>query len=450
MADNKSKKISLVNKQDLASIAKTGDIPKDNTEKDKKENLYISMKPREQTESKETTSPSNNINVLLVKDSNRRKVSYSPNIIKKYADMQKRGEMPEGVSIAEEPVGKYLEKQFSKYKVDFEKAIQSRDNKNLELVALYITRANESNDKVALGIMIELIKNDPNYAFAFDGGRLDLNKLKGLSLMSEVDVKVGFDKAEELEDLTNGKFDSTKKTAEQIDKIADQDISQRIETETQETENSLDVEIDNAETEKDVENTTSTVKEKLSIGIATMVASLGAIKNISARQNAEKRINNAKLKTEQKIDSKAKEGLSKLGNLRKTAENSKDSNSIENLFKRSSLSETSKESENKQLEDRARLEREKIDKEQELQRIRNRKEAGKKITPEEEALLREETIRIAEQKMRDNNTIQQYRAEESIVRQTVEVGRESAERQERANKDGQRQVVVVGEDGPEL
>lgn len=183
MAENKFGKISLVNKQDLANIAKTGKVPMDTTEKEKKtakDKLYISVKAKNKTESQEVTSPSDNISVLMIKDSNRGKVSYSPPTIKKYVDMQKRGKMPEGFSIAEEPVGKYLEKQFSKYQVDFERAIQSRDNRNLGLVALYITKANENSDQVALGIMIELIKNDPNYAFAFNGGTLDLDKLKDL------------------------------------------------------------------------------------------------------------------------------------------------------------------------------------------------------------------------------------------------------------------------------
>lgn len=268
--------------------------------------------------------------------------------------------------------------------------------------------------------------------------------------MSEADVKVGFDIAERRDDLTNGKFDSTKKTAEEIAEIADQDISQRLDTETQEVGSSLEVKVDNAETEEEVEDTATSARKSLAESLATMVAGLGVIRNISKRQDAEKKINEAQSRAEQSIASKAKAGILKLSGLRRTAESNKNNNSIENLLKRSSLSGTSKNDEGAQLEDRAKLEKERTDREQELQMIRERKEAGKKITPEQDELLRQETIRIAEQKMRELNTMEQYRATEDRIQETVRVGRENAERQERGKREGPKQIIVVGEEGPEL
>lgn len=430
MADNKYKNF-LVNKLDLASIVKTGKISTDITKKEeskKQEKIYISVRQDEESASQKSTSPSANISVLMLQNEKIGKSSYSPSLIKKYAELGKRGRLPEGVSISREPVGKYLEKQFSKYQIDFQKAIQSRDNRNLGLVALYITKANENNDQVALGIMIELIKNDPNFAFAFKGGNLDLDKLKDLSLMSEADVKVGFDKAEELDDLTNRKFDSTKKTAEQIDELADQDISQRLEVEMQQTNTDFETEVDSAETEEEVENASSNTRKNLVKNMATMVAGLGIIKNISMRQKAEAKINEAQAKSEQTIASKVKSSVLRVNTLRRRGKNN---NSLEDLFKRSFLSEEGKR------ESAPQLEKERIAKQHAIERAKIKQAAGKKLTAREQELVEQDKaqrIKMGEQKMKELNTMEQYRAEDRVD-DIIMVGKESAERREQMSKE---------------
>ncbi len=440
MADNKYKNF-LVNKVDLASVAKTGKISTDITkseESKKQEKLYISVKQQDETTSQKSTSPSENMSVLMVQDEKTGKASYSPSVIKKYAELRKNGKLPEGVSISREPVGKYLEKQFSKYEIDFQKAIQSRDNSNLGLVALYITKANENNDQVALGMMIELIKNDPNFAFAFRGETLDLDKLKDLSLMNESDVKVGFDVAEEKDELTHGKFDSTKKSAQEIDALAEQDISQELEASQQEISTNFDLEIDNAKTEEEVADVSNNARKNIVKNMAAMVAGLGMIRNVATRQKGIEKINEAQAKSEQKIDSQAKANALRVKSLRKKE---KSNNSLENLFNRSNLAgktdDTPQLANRDKSDDRAREEKEKIERQHALERAKARQAAGKKLNARDQELLEQdkaERIKLGEQKMKELNTMGQYRAEDSI-QNTVKVGKESAERREKESQE---------------
>ena len=439
MADNKYKNF-LVNKLDLASIANTGKMSTDVTKKqENQEKLYISVKQQMEADSQKATSPSENISVLMVQNDKTGKASYSPSTIKKYAELKKEGKLPEGISISREPVGKYLEKQFSKYEVDFHRAIQSRDNSNLGLVALYITRVNENNDQVALGMMIELIKNDPNFAFAFRGGNLDLDKLKDLSLMSEADVKVGFDNAEEKEDMTNGKFDSTKMSAKKIDELADDQYIKDILEGEEQTTADFETEVDNAKTSDEVEDTSKNTRRNMVRNMTARIARLNVIRNISRRQREKVKIEEAQAKSEAAIESKAKLNVLKLNSLKRKDKNN---NSLENLFNRSSLVGKENDSttqledrtrENREREERAKEEREKIAvRDKTLVKARERAlrkaASGRKLNAHEQELIEQdkaERIRLGEQKMKALNTMEQYRAEDSIDA-TNRVGRESA------------------------
>lgn len=452
MADNKSKTF-LVDKMHLANIAVTSQIPKNQSNKPE-DKVYISKKEPDKNEDPSTTSPSENINILFVRDSNTGELHYSADTVKKYADLRKEGNMPEGFSIHQEPVGKYIEKQFSTYQVDFEKAIQSRDNKNLGLVALYMTRAHESNDQVALGKMIELIKNDPNYAFAFRRGTLDLNKLKGLSLMSEADVKAGFDNVEELEARTGGKFDSTKWSARGIDKIADEDIEEILmknAEEIQVAEELPEQEIQDAESEQDVDVASNTARENLTRAIAVMVASLSSIKNLPTSQRIQKRMAEMFDKSKLAIDNKVKAGIFRINNKRE--ENRlQENNSLENLLERSSLNKTqptTEENTTAQLDDRHELDRERIAEKRKLEEAKARKAAGRKLTPEQEELLAQDTeerIRIAENKMKENNSIDQYKVSSTVIANINRAGKETYARQQESKGERNSENTIEPQD----
>ena len=351
MAENKNN-ISLVDKYNLAKLNRTGQMPKNESEK-AQDKVFVVRKKSDEKNDKQSTLPNQEFNVLFVNDANTRQTFYSANEVKKYDDLRKAGKMPEGFSIRQEPVGEYIQKQFSTYKIGFEKAIQSDGNEDIPVVLSYIIKAQENNDQVSLGKMADSLSGRDNYKFIFRGGRLDLPKIKEIADSKET------------------------------------------------VENTANLEIEEQQLESDVERTNespTTKPSRLGKIVSAVLARIGAL-TITARANVEK-----------------------------------DNNSLENLFERSSLQandNNAKTNEVAELENRARLEREKLTKERELERAKARDAAGKKLSPEQQRLLdedRAERARVANEKMEQSRTIGQYELSNEEIAKVNAAGVEFAKR----------------------
>lgn len=458
MTENKNRTIFLVDKVKLAHLAKTGEILKDDDKTSKKtaqDKVYVSIK--KQSAEEKATSPSENMSVLLVRNEISKEERYNPAIVKKYMEMKQNGTIPKNVRVTQEPIEEYLEKQFNKYSVDFEKAIQSRDNTNVALVARYINDAVENNNQVALGMMKELIKKDPNFAILFEGGELDFEKIRDIADMEDHKATVGLDELERKDDETAGKFDSTKATAREIDKAAENEFEQNIENEAQEAEISSDSEMENSSNEKEVQEVSDKAERTFARRIATLVAGLSLIRNPLARQRAEDKKQDVQNRSKESIFNKARRNLSRIGALRSKAEDNKDNNSLNNLLKRSSLLKENAPDDEMQLEDRTRESIEKTekdktlreriaerarnareqakenDKERELEEARRRERAGKKLSSRQQEIIKEDNdkkIELADQKMKANRTFDDLVLDKEIVQKTVSAGKEFANRSE--------------------
>lgn len=456
MAEAKNRTTHLVDKMKLAYLAKTGKISKDDdkaSQKTAQDKVYVSMK--KQIAEEKATSPSENINVFLVREEKSGRVSYNADIVKKYNDMRKNGTLPENFKITQEPIEKYLEKQFNKYRVDFQKAIQSRDNANVALVARYINDAVENNNQVALGMMEEFIKKDPNYAILFEGGKLNLKKIQEIARMEDHKAQVGLDELERKDDETHGKFDSTKATAREIDMAAENEFEQNIENEAQEAEISSDSEMEKSSNEEEVQEVSDKTERTFARRIATLVAGLSLIRNPLARQRAEDKTQDIQNRSKESIFNKARRNLSRIGALRSKSENNKDNNSLNNLLKRSSLLKENAPDDEMQLEDRTRESIEKTEKdktlreriaertrnareqskERELEEARRRERTGKKLSSRQQEIIKEDNdkkIELADQKMKANRTFDDLVLDKEIVQKTVSAGKEFANRSENA------------------
>ena len=402
----KRNSISLVDKVHLARISENGEMPKSDSKRPENK-VYISKKDSDEKQGQNSTSPGENINVLFVNDANTGQTFYSANEVKRYDDLRRAGKMPEGFSIRQEPVGKYIEKEFSTYKIGFEEAIKSNGNENIGLIALYVTRANENNDHVALGKMTELMRERANFAFAFNGGTLDLQKLKEISQLRESDVTAGINALESkinrdisnrtgaarIVDAANGILPEIPSDRIQDEKTVDGALQNAVELDVAEEQLKSNVSRDN--------ESAITKSRRLGKVVAAVAAGIGAFTGI-ARVNEEQ-----------------------------------DNNSLENLFDRSSLQEDTKP-QVYEIEDRARLEREKLTKERELEKAKAREAAGKKLSPEQQRLLdedRAERARLADEKMKQSRTIAQYELSDEQKAKVNAAGVEFATKEDRNDRE---------------
>lgn len=461
---NKQTNNFLVNKSDVASIANTGKITIDANNKDLSNKVLLNVRNQEQAQ---MTSPSENINVLAVRDLKSQKLYDSAVKVQKLLELEELGKETKNYEIAEIPIESYLEKKFSKYRKDFETVIQSRGNENLGLVALYIKMASEQNDQVSLGIMTEFIRKDPNYKFAFRAdGTLDLEKLYELALMPEQDVKEGYDNAEEIE-KTTGEVDVSKMTSAQISDMADKQIEEVI----QQGQDAVDsAEFDDAEFESQEENNSNDVvndsAQRKATQIFAKVALAGSmairsIRNMRIREQAQSKLQ-VSLEKGEKL---ATENLQRKGQTKKQKSKAKNSksqavmakavgeNSIESLFERMSNSKSEEERPElqKQREDTLRVEREKIAKQKEIERIKAKYDSGKKLNKREAEIFiqdRNERAQQAEAKMREQSSINQYNVDKSVIAATNNVALEMKRRaEEQRRKDVEEKQVADKDDG---
>lgn len=416
MAENRN---LLISKRSVYSVIKSGNLP-ENADRNEKSNdkLYISVSNKD---SLETTSPLGNISVFRVVDTLNDWSSYSADDVKHYADMQKNGELPEGVKVEKQSSEEFLEEQFKDQEMSFKKAIQPRDNSCLGIVISYINKAMDENNQELLGMMEELIKHDPNFEFLFRDGKLSRQVVNAFREQSNGELEYMMDTGEELEEETGGKFDASKASFGELDKIADTPMDELIQ------ESSEEIIIDNAqvqevedeskedkqqEEEQKLEDSASEKKQNILNRIARMMLRVNLIKNVAARRRAQIAIEDGQKKSEQALSSKVKSGLAKLSGLirgngvKENVAEDRDNNSLANIFKRSRLSNeaTNKDTETNQSEN----EREKLRQERELQKAKEKADKGRKLTNYEQELLdkdREERIRKADEAMIRNSTI---------------------------------------------
>lgn len=444
MAENRN---LLISKRNAYSVMKSGNLP-ENVDRNEKpsDKLYISVSNnKDNLDSLKTTSPLGNISVFRVVDTLNEWSSYSADDVKHYADMQKNGELPEGVKVEKQSSEEFLEEQFKEQEMSFKKAIQPRDNSCLGIVISYINKAMDENNQELLGMMEELIKHDPNFEFLFRDGKLSRQVVNAFREQSNGELEYMMDTGEELEEETGGKFDVSKASFGELDKIADTPMDELI------RESSEEIIIDNAqvqgveeetkedkqqEEEQKLEDSASEKKQNILNRIARMMLRVNLIKNVAARRKAQIAIEDSQKKSEQALSSKVKSGLAKLSGLirgngvKEKTEEDRDNNSLANIFKRSRLSNeaTNKNNETNQSEN----EREKLRQERELQKAKEKADKGRKLTDHEQELLdkdREEKIRKADEMMRKNSTIGDVViSDEKIINNIVLVQKEAKEK----------------------
>lgn len=189
--------LQLVSRRNLVDILKNGfskQLDQDISDKDK---VYLNVRGYQENDEK-SISPEN-ISVVVLRNRQTQRLSTSPRKIEETIAQIQEGNQEVEYDMKGMPLNQYMDKMRSMQLQEFQKKIQSRDNYHLGDVALLITTANRNNDKELLAQMIELIKKDPNYEFAFNGGKLDLNKLYEMSRMDRAKVENGMDNAEILE-----------------------------------------------------------------------------------------------------------------------------------------------------------------------------------------------------------------------------------------------------------
>ncbi len=410
----------LINKKSIYSVIKTGNLPERTDKNEESKNkLYISAsesKDKENLDSLETTSPLGNISVFRVVNTLNNWTSYSADDVKHYVDMQKNGEMPEGVRVEKQTSEQFFEEQFKNQEISFRRAIQARDNSCLGIVISYINRAMDENNQELLGMMEELIKHNPNFEFLFRDGKLSRQVVNSFREQSNSDMEYMMDSGEQLEEETGGKFDASKASFKELDRIADTSIDELIRESSEEIivdEQQIDENVKESEQQQKLEAKASEKKKNILGRVARMTATVNLIRNAVARRRAQRAIEEGQKKSEQALDNKVRNGFSRVSGLRRGNEN-RDTEDKDN---------TPKQSEDRVREESTELEQRQL---KELEQAKKRETAGKKLTPYQEELLaraREASIKIADERMKQGRTIDNYTIKnKEIIENTVSVG----------------------------
>lgn len=395
--------------------------------------VYLSVNQRQ---NEETEISPDKINVVVLRNKETKKLTTSPKKIEVALAYAENGMEDPEYQISEIPLSKYMEKIRISQLNSFKQKIQSRDNHNLGDVALLISTANKNNDKELLAEMLELIKHDPNYEFAFDGGKLNLKKLYDLALMDKGDVEVGMDKAEELEEK-NGKVNADELTADQIAEYSDEVSTQIDEIAQEETDNLEETqgeeqEIDTTQVEKNVNAKVAIIAAGLAKGLAS---------RINIRGKVAERIKNTTAKAQARINQRRDKTLE---------DKSKPEEFRENPLTSLKSKEVKKDKDNSRvLLDRQ--EREKQRQEAEWKKIREKVEKGKELNEHESAIYAEhqkELQRQADEKMKASRTIDQYTIKDKAVQERLaQVGKEAEKTNNEPRKEAPQRIV---EDEPSL
>lgn len=412
--------LQLVNRRNLVDILKNGFSKQSTQDASDKDKVYLNVKGYQENDEK-PISPEN-ISVVILKNKQTQKLSTSHRKIEETITQMQEGNSDVEYDIKGMPLNQYMNKMRSMQLQEFQKKIQSRDNYHLGDVALLITTANRNNDMELLAQMIELIKRDPNYEFAFDGGKLDLDKLYDMSRMDRSKVEDGMDKAEEIE-ARGGDIDSTEIEADKIAEYSEktvEEIEQTIEQEIQEQEEQETDEIDEEKASSRVNQLISKMTKRLAQGIV-----MGLLARV-ARMNIRDKIRN------RAEDSRQKNPKTQLKNDKEKEDEFHPYRTQTEVSQNEPTKPKTSQANFKEIE--SRQQRERIEKEIAVQTIEQKLKDGKELSKNEQHLYQEHLNEVSKnEKNALENTLERYALQnnEKIQRALARVGKEAAQAQEK-------------------
>lgn len=430
----------LINKQSLGTILSTG-LNRSKAEKEpNQDNLYVVANVDEKDESP-LVSPSK-LNILVLRSKKTKKLTVDSEKVSIALKYLEAGQTIPNFDMEEFPFAKYVQmlrqKDQEKESItpdiavlnQFKQKIQSRDNHNVGDVALMIATARKENNIELVRAMLEMIKNDPNYAFAFENGKLSFKKLNELATMDKYDVKVGMDRAEELEYET-GKTDASELTSEQISEysaMTENEFQAELDAEVQTIENSIDASNDTPSEIDENSLIAKAVKKATQFGI-------GAIGVSKIVNNMMGRIGDAKGKVAAKKDIAAQ----------KLAREKDQKEQDRNLFDRDKDPRTNPEKQKEQEE----LNRQRQAKEAELARLKSISqsiEKGQRISEEDQKFYNDnkQKLKVEKEKTAFGAITGDLRKEIQMKQQAI--GKVALERKEQGISAPAREVEEI--EGP--
>lgn len=434
--------LQLVNRRSLVDILKNGFSKKSAQEIPDKDRVYLNIRGYQELAEK-PISPQN-ISIVILKNKETQKLSTSPRKIEETIAQMHEGKKDIEYDMKGMPLNQYVHKMRTMQLKEFQKKIQARDNYHLGDVALLISTANRNNDKELLAQMVELIKRDPNYEFAFDGGKLYLNKLYEMSRIDRAKIEDGMDKAEEIE-ARGGDIDSTEIDANKIAEYSDktvEEIEQTIEQEIQEQESQVDNEIDEEKASSRVNQFVSRITKGLAKGIAAGL--LDRVARINIKDKIRER---AEVSKQRNPKMQLKSGRTKETAIEEKSEFNPYKNQSETSKNEATKKKTSQES-SREIENRQ--QREKNEREIAIQKIEQKLAKGKELDGNEQDLYR---MHLNEKSQTEKNglenTLERYALQNNkeIQMALAKAGKEAAQaRQEKATIKIKEDNTIVVED----
>lgn len=430
--------LQLVSRRNLVDILKNGFSKQSVQDVLDRDKVFLNVRGYQENDEKSISSE--NISVVILKNKQTQKLSTSPRKIKKTVAQMQEGNQDVEYDIKGMPLNQYMDKMRSMQFQEFQRKIQSRDNHYLGDVALLISRANRNNDKELLAQMVELIKKDPNYAFAFSGGTLDLNKLYKLSGLDPNDVEKAMDIAEEIE-ARGGDIDSTQIDADKIAEYSEktlEEIEQTLEQEAKEQEVQETDEIAEEKASSKVNQLISKMTKGLAKGL--VVGLLARVARMNIRDKIRNRAEALKQRNS-KIQLKNEEAKEDEFNPYKT----------QNEFSKNEPVKT-KESQENAREIQSRQQRTMDEKAIAQKAVEQKLKEGKELTKDEQQLHQEHLNELSKtEKNGLENTLQRYALQNNkeIQMALARVGKEAAKAQEnrivvKARED---ETIVVEDNG---
>lgn len=384
MSTTNTAKLHLVSRSNLANILREGFSKQTKQDISDSEKVYLNVR-EEQEDIGKPISPEK-VSVVVLRNKETKKLSTSPQKIEDTLSLMRDGIESSEYEMKAMPLNQYMDKMRAMQLQEFQKKIQGRDNYHLGDVALLISMANKNNDKELLTQMVDLIKFDPNYQFAFDGGKLDLNKLYDMSRMDRSKVEAGMDIAEEIEDR-GGNVDSTEIEADEIAEYSEKteaEIEQTIEQDLQEQGND---EIDEEKTASRINQIVARMAKGLAKGVAVGILARVARMNIKDKIKEKTEASKQKNPRVQAKEGKTKEALSKDDNGFNPYRENQDNGNRETA---------KKEQNSREIE--SRQQREKLEKEVAIKRIEEKINDGKELNKDEQDLYQAHLNETAKQK----------------------------------------------------
>lgn len=430
MSTTNTAKLHLVSRSNLANILRNGFSKQPKQDIPDSEKVYLNVR-EDQEDTGKPISPEK-VSVVVLRNKKSKKLSTSPQKIEDTINLMREGIESSEYEMKAMPLNQYMDKMRAMQLQEFQKKIQGRDNYHLADVALLISMANKNNDKELLAQMVDLIKFDPNYQFAFNGGKLDLNKLYDMGRMDRSKVEAGMDIAEEIEDR-GGNVDSTEIEAGEIAEYSEKteaEIEQAIEQELQEQGND---EIDEEKTTSRVNQVVTRMAKGLAKGVAVGLLARVARMNVRDKIKERAKVSKQKNPRVQAKDGKTKEALSKDDNGFNPYRENQDNGNRETA---------KKEQNSREIE--SRQQREKLEKEVKTLAIEKKLSEGKELNIDEQKFYEQRLKEMSEQEKNVlPNNLDIYRVDAKTQEALAKVMAEASQHQ---NDSKEAKVVEIGKE----